>query len=166
MLEKNMHRMFSFLMVCLLSNLAIALPDDIKEMMHINAAASQFNYKTGESIYEGNVKIDQGTTHITADRVITHNNKQHKIEEAIAYGLTQPAVYITIPKMNDELLKATADIIKFYPAQSKVIFENNVIVHQGENSFNGPVIIYNINDQLVSAPPSIGGRATIMIKPA
>lgn len=142
-----------------------ALPEDSQQPLHIVADSSQFNYKTGESLYEGNVKVDQGTTHLAAERLTTHNNNQHKIEEAIAYGFKQPAIYTTTPKMGDPVLQAKATTIKFYPLKSTVILEGNVTVAQGENSFNGPIIIYNIKDQFVTAPASLGGRATIMIKP-
>jgi lipopolysaccharide export system protein LptA len=147
--------------------LAIALPDDEKQMMHIISDATTFNYKTGANTYEGNVKLDQGSTHLTADRVTTTNNAKHKIEEAIAYGLNNKlAEYITLPKEGDSALHAKAKTIKFYPTQSLVVLEGNVIVTQGKNSFEGPIIIYNMKDQTVTAPASKTGRATVIIEPS
>lgn len=143
----------------------LALEGDDQQVMHINSDGSTFNYKTGTNIYEGHVKIDQGTTHLTADRVVTTNNKQHKIEEAIAYGFTELAEYTTLPKPGDPVLHAKAKVIKFYPAKSLVFLEGNVIVTQGKNSFEGPQIVYNMKDQIVTAPPSKTGRATIIIEP-
>lgn len=144
---------------------AMALEEDSQKPIYIMANGSQFNYKTGVNSYEGDVKIDQGTQHVSADRVVTTNNEKHKIETAIAYGLKQPAVYSTIPKIGDPVFEAKADIIKFYPTKSIIILEGSVIVTQGENSFHGPVIIYNTKDQIVTAPASNNGRATIVIKP-
>ncbi len=143
----------------------LALQDDDRQIMHINSDSSTFNYKTGANVYDGNVKIDQGTTHLTADRVVTTSNAKHKIEEAIAYGLSQLAEYTTLPKTGDDVLHAKAKVIKFYPAQSLVMLEGDVIVTQGKNSFHGPVITYNMKDQIVTAPPSKTGRATIIIEP-
>lgn len=146
--------------------IAIALPNDDLQTMHIVADSSEFNYKTGANAYEGHVKIDQGSTHLTADRVTTKNNSKHKIEEAIAYGFNNNlAEYITLPKQDDLLLHAKAKVIKFYPAKSMVILEGNVIVTQGKDRFEGPLIIYNMKDQIVTAPASKTGRATVVIEP-
>lgn len=141
-----------------------ALPNDDKQPMHITAESSEFNYKTGTTTYEGNVKVDQGTTHLTADRIVTQRNKHHKIEEAIAYGIHRPAVYSALMKAGDPPLHAEAHVIKFYPIKSTVILDGNVKATQGENSFHGPVIIYNMKDQTVTAPPSKTGRATMLIE--
>jgi len=143
----------------------LALQGDDHEIMHIVSDGSTFNYKTGTNIYEGHVKIDQGTTHLTADRVVTINNDKHKMEQAIAYGLTDLAEYTTRPKPGDPLLHAKAKIIKFYPARSMVYLEGDVIVTQGKNSFQGPTLVYNMKEQIVTAPPSKTGRATIIIEP-
>jgi lipopolysaccharide export system protein LptA len=149
----------------LISFLAFALPSDSQERLHIVADSTLFDYKTGITTYEGNVKIDQGTTHLTADKVTTKNNNQHRMEEAIAYGVKHLAEYTTIPKPGDEILRAQANTIKFFTAKSIVFLEGNVIVSQGKNSFQGQVIIYNMKDQTVVAPPLKGGRATVVIEP-
>ncbi len=146
--------------------IAFSLPDDNLKTMHIVADSTTFNYKTGANTYDGHVKIDQGSTHLTADRVSTKNNNNHKIEEAIAYGLNNNlAEYSTLPKSGDLVLHAKAKIIKFYPHTSMVILEGNVMVTQGKNSFQGPIIIYNMKDQVITAPASKTGHATVVIEP-
>jgi len=152
------------IMSFLISPLALGLPDDSQKPMHIVADSSLFNYKTGKDIYEGDVKIDQGTSHLTADRVITQKNKQHKIISAIATGIKTVATFETIPKLGDLVMHTEAKTISFYPPTSIVIFENDVVVTQGENNFHGQHIIYNMKDQIVSAPASKNGRATIVIE--
>ena len=69
------------------SLLCFALQGDNKEKIHIQSDSTIYNYKTGVKIFEGNVKVDQGSTHITADRLVTKDNHQHQIQEAIAYAL-------------------------------------------------------------------------------
>lgn len=157
-----MYRILSFLLLlCPLA--ALALPDDDKQMMHIEANSSSFDYKNGVNTYEGKVKIDQGSTHLSADKLVTHNNDKHKLSEAIAYGFDNFAEYTTKTKPEDPELHARAKVIKYYPIEGKVELEGDVLVTQGENSFNGPVIIYNIKDQVVNAPASNNGRAIIVI---
>lgn len=147
------------------SFMVFALPTDSEQTLHVVADSSLVDYKKGTSTYEGNVKVTQGTSKVIADRLITNNNANHKIEEAIAYGIKELAEYITITKVGDPEFHAKAKIIKFYPAKSLVILEGDVDVIQGENNFHGPLIIYNIKDQIVTAPASKSGRATLVIEP-
>jgi lipopolysaccharide transport protein LptA len=155
----------SILFLMLFSPIAFSLPKDSEQPFSIVANTSVFNYKTGIDTYEGDVKIHQGATHLTADRLITQKNKQHKIILATAIGIKKLAEYTTVPSAGDPLLYAKARIIKFYPVTSVVILEKDVIVTQKGNSFHGPLIIYNIKDQVVTAPASKDGRATIVIDP-
>jgi lipopolysaccharide export system protein LptA len=145
--------------------LSSAMPDDSQQTVHIIADTSEFNYKTGVDIYEGNVKIDQGSTHVTADRIITQKNAQHKIVKAVAFGIKKLAEYSTIPKKDDLEFHAKGKIITFYPLKSLISLEGDVTVTQGKNSFQGPVISYNMKDQIVTAPASNIGHATIVIEP-
>jgi lipopolysaccharide export system protein LptA len=142
----------------------LALPDDGKQPMHIVSDSSLFNYKTGQDIYEGDVKVDQGSSHLTADRLITQKNNQHTIISAIAFGIKTAAVYTTIPKPGDSIMTAAAKKISFYPPTSTVVLEDEVTVTQGENNFHGQHIVYNMKDQIVAAPASKNGRATIVIE--
>ncbi len=159
-----MRRLLSlFVMLYLLyPTLGFSLPNDTTQTMHITANSTTFDLKKGFDTYEGDVKINQGTTRLTADRLTTQKNN-HKMEEAIAYG--DPAHYWTLPKTGDKEFHAQASIIKFYPLKSLVMLEGNVVITQGENSFHGPMIIYNIKNQIVSAPANPKGRATIVIEP-
>lgn len=157
-----MLRVNCFILLCLVSLCAWS---DKTDKLTIVADSSLFNFKTGLDTYEGHVKIDQGTMHLIADRLITRKDNQHKIEEAIAYQVTQPVEYRTQPKPNETELHATAAIMKFYPQKSTVILEGHVTLTQGENSFHGPTIIYNIQKGTVVVPASKRGRAMFVIHP-
>ena len=109
--------------------------------------------------------IDQGTTHLTADRVTTKNNEQHKIKETIAYGINQPAHYWTLSKTGDPEIHAYAGIIKYYPIESNVTLEKKVSLRNGENSFQGELIHYNSSDQTITVPELTDSRAVILYKP-
>jgi lipopolysaccharide export system protein LptA len=161
-----LRRYAAYLLIMLIFPLSVrALPEDCDQKLNIAANSSIFNYKTGMDTYEGNVKVRQGTTRLTADRLVTQKNNHHKIVSAVAIGINQLAEYTTEPKKGDPVLHAKAKIIKFYPITSIVILEQEVVVTQQENSFHGPLIIYNMKDQVVTAPASKNGRATIVIEP-
>jgi lipopolysaccharide export system protein LptA len=144
---------------------AFALDSDSKEKVNIIADSGIYNYKSGVNIYEGHVRIDQGTTHITADRLITKSNERHVIQEATAFGLLNLAHYWTLTKEGDPELHAHAKIIKFYPIESNIALEQNAHVEQGENSFQGEFIHYNSKDQTITVPASKNGRAVLVYNP-
>lgn len=142
-----------------------ALPTDKHEKVFIVADSTTYNYKTGVNIFEGHVKVDQGTTHILADKLITKSNPQHKIKEATAFGMEHLAHYWTLQKINEPEIHARAKIIKFYPIESNVTLEQDVFVSQGENSFRGQLIHYNSNEQTIIVPATKNGRAVLVYNP-
>ena len=155
---------FLITLTCL-PHYAFALDTDRNQKVNIVADSGVYNYKTGVNIYEGHVKVDQGTTHITADRLITKKNPQHKIQEAIAYGLEGKAHYWTLPNQQEPEIHAWAKIIKFYPIESNATLEQAVFVKQGENSFQGELINYNSKEQTISVPASKNARAVLVYNP-
>ncbi len=143
----------------------LALPEDNHQKVFIVADSTTYNYKKGINIFEGHVKVDQGSTHITADRLVTKNNDQHKMQEAIAYGTTELAHYWTLPKIGDPEIHAHAKVIKFYPLDSNATLEQDVVITQGENSFHGQVILYNSKDQTIIVPAAKHARSILVYDP-
>lgn len=156
---------FGVIVLLLVTVLSFAMPSDKSLPANIVADSSIYNYKTGIDTYEGNVKIDQGTTHITADRVITKRDDKHKIKEATAYGIKKLAHYWTTPKLNDPEVHATARIIKFYPIEENVTLIKTVEIHQGDNTFHGELIHYNKQAQTITVPSTEHARAVIVYNP-
>lgn len=160
-----MYRLLSIFILFGMTSLVFALPSDAKEKVYIQADSIIYNYKTGINVYQGHVIIDQGTTHVTSDRLITKNNEEHKIKEAIAYGLTTRAHYWTLPKENEPIMNAYANVIQLHPIEQTVTLEKNVLVTQGHNQFQGQIVHYNKLDQTVIVPPTKGARAVIVYDP-
>ena len=160
---RQLNCLFIMLFICMTSS--YALKNDLKEKILIAADSGVYNYKTGIRIFEGNVKVDQGTTHVTSDRLITRNNKEHKIQEAIAYGIKTPAHYWTLQNPGEPEMHALAQIIKYYPLLSNVALEENVEIIQAENNFKGPIILYNMNEQTITVPAAKNARAVLVYNP-
>lgn len=164
----NVTRNASFLLAIILflfPLLAYSLDSDKQAILYITSDAWSYNFKTGIDIYEGHVKVDQGTTHILADKLITKKNEQHKIREATAYGIENLAHFWTLPQPDDEELHAKAKIIRFYPIESNLTLEQAVNVVQGKNHFQGELIHYNSKDQTINVPASANGRARLVFNP-
>lgn len=153
--------LYSLCLLFLYSLSAFALPEDSKEKMTIQADYSIYNFKTGLSTYKGHVKVDQGTTHLTAD-LLTTKSHHRQIQEATAYGQKQPAHYWTLPKPDDAIVNATAEVIHFYPSQSLVRLEKNVIIQQGENHLQGQLVLYDSKNQTITAPSFKNTQAVLV----
>lgn len=140
-----------------------ALQSDSLEKLHITADSTTYNFKTDTTLFSGHVIANQGSTHLTAEKVITKANAKHDIQEIIAYGhgKTQ-AHYSTLPRPNDQAMHAFGDIIQYYPLSANVTLHKHVTVLQGENSFQGELIHYNMNEQTITVPPSPKARAVIV----
>lgn len=160
-----LNRIFILLFIFIYASVANALQGDNKATLYIVADSYLGNSKTGIKIFEGHVKVDQGTTHITADRLVTKSNAERKIQEATAYGLQELAHYWTIPKLGDPEIHARAKIIKFYPIESNATLEQDVHVTQGANSFQGELIHYNGNDETITVPHTKNARAVLVYNP-
>ncbi len=131
--------------------------------MHIISDSSQYNYKKGETWFIGNVRIDQGNTHLIADRVVTKKNAENKIQEAVAYGIKQLAHYWMQPQPGEKQIHAQAKIMHFYPLKSRIVLKGDVFVTQGENHFKGQIIVYNIEQRTLTVPPTKNSRSTFVI---
>ena len=153
------------LLFILLTPCVFALPTDMHQKLHILADAGSYNYKTGVNIYEGHVKVDQGASHLTADKLITKSNPKHEIQEATAYGLLALAHYWTIPKLGEAEIHAHAEIIRFFPIRDNLTLEKQVFVTQGENNFRGELVYIDNNKETITVPPTKTNRAVLVYDP-
>lgn len=163
---RNFFLMITLLCLTLLSTIAMALKADFKEKLHITSRSTLYDYKAGTTIFLDDVKVDQGTTHITANKLTTKTNAAHQLQEAIAYGSDKvPAHYWTTPKPGDRIVDAKAKIIKYYPLDGNIILQESVFVTQGENSFQGQLVLYNMLTQAITVPETNNGRAILVYNP-
>lgn len=163
--DKLCYIMTTLFFALLFSPLALALHADKKEIAYITADGGVYNFKTGINQFDGNVRIDQGSTHLTADRLITKSNNKHKIQEAIAYGFSDLAHYWTLLKPEDPEMHAQARIIRYFPLASNITLERDALVTQGENSFQGELIYYNSVNQTIAVPALEKNHAILVYNP-
>ena len=142
-----------------------ALKADMMQKLVITADSTVYNNKTGITVFEGHVKVNQGSTRINANRLVTKSNARHKMIEATAYGILQPAQFITLEKPGEAELQAEAMIIKFYPGKFDVVLEQRATVSQGNNRFQREHILYNRENSMVIVPESGGGKTVIIYDP-
>ena len=142
---------------------SFALSTDKQQPALLQADSATINHKTGISVYTGHVKLVQGSTVITADVLTTLSTNQNQLELATAIG--NPATYSTLPDNTTMMFNASALTLKYQVPSQQVDLTGNAKALQGNDSFAGPHIIYDIKQQLVISPPSDQGHTTILIQP-
>lgn len=144
-----------------------ALPEDQKEIVHLQSNTADLSQQTHLGVYKGNVHFEQGSTHLTADSAETKGNEQNKLTFAKALGnTTEQAHYWTLTDPNKPPMHAYADEIYYYPLKHRIELIGNARVEQGNNSFSAPKIVYDILDQhVVTENSQHMGRTTIIIHP-
>lgn len=131
-----------------------ALSTDKNEPAVISADDVEFDFSTGVRIYRGNVKLDQGTMKLRADKLIVEY-KDDVLQKATAFG--QPAVFQQRPddKPNDVIGKGMK--LELDEVNNMVILIDNASLNDGEKNAAGAMITYDMaNDKMkiVGAGPS------------
>ena len=132
--------------------------------MHFTSNAASYNYKNHVAILTGNVKMTQGTTTLTADKVTIYRNTQGNVKKMIANG--DLAHYQTLPHNDKRPMTASAKTIEYYPQTGITILINDATIKQGDNEVHSHRIVYNRNQQLMTTFPNEQTRTKIVLNPA
>ncbi len=157
---------FGCLLLIFSPALAFALPSDRQQIAHLAADRVDLNQLTHSGTYHGNVQFEQGTTHLSAHKVMTQGDKNNRLIYAQAQGLPTVLVHYsekTSPKK--PLLHAYAQVIHYYPQRNVIKLIGQARIVQGSNSFSAPTIIYDTVKQHVVSESQGTKRTKIIIYP-
>lgn len=155
--------LLAFISFFLITINAHAASGDKLQIANLVADETTLNYKTHTGIYRGHVKMRQGTTVITGDKVITYGDKNNRLIKAIATG--QLASYTTLPDNSKLPFIAAGQTLLYYPLAGFVEAIGQAKATQGNDSLAGPHIKYDINQQIVLSLPAKNSQTTIIIQP-
>jgi lipopolysaccharide export system protein LptA len=134
-----------------------ALPEDRSQPIHISADKALRDEKQGFTVYEGNVRMRQGTLQIAAQRITVF----HQVEEAdriLAEG--KPARMQQQPEADQGLMHAQADTIEYFKTEERVLLQHNASIEQDGSKVAGDSIEYLIEQQLIRADSDTAGGNT------
>lgn len=132
------------LSMLLVTSLTYALPDDRNQILQFSAETADFNQLTHQGVYTDHVTLDQGTTHLRANKAITYTDTHNKLTLAIAYGsLSKPVHFWTQPTLTKPLLHAYADILKYNPVEHWIELSGHARIIQGTDSMSAEHIRYD-----------------------
>ena len=154
----------SLLLLVLLSPCAWGLDADRDQPITIEADKASLNDKTGLSVYEGNVKLQQGTLIFTGNHM-TVQLTDKKLDVIVLTG--NPATAVQRPEGKDTDQHAEASRIEYYANDERVILLDKARVWEtGDEEFRSDRIVVNLKTDTVDAGGGgDSGRVHITLQP-
>lgn len=140
--------------IALCAPLAWALPDDREQPIYVQSDRAERDERKGITVYTGEVEIDQGSLHISADRV-TIRDADEQVSRIEAAG--EPAKMRQKPAPDREPVYARARTIEYDVVQEVLTLVEDASVTQEGTTVTGDRIVYYVREQRVKAT---GGGAT------
>lgn len=168
-----------FLLLCFTLFLApvtvMALATDRDQAIELEADRADIDDLKGISVYTGNVVLVQGSLVIKAHKLTLYNDKNKKLEKAVAVGGTgKLATFKQRPEGKDKDLRARARTMIYFLNKDKIHLLKQAHVWQGGDTFSGDKIIYDTKQETVIAssqkdqqgkPVKTGSRVKVTIQP-
>ena len=119
-----------------------ALSTDREQPAVISADDVEFDFSTGVRIYRGNVKLDQGTMKLRADKLIVEY-KNDILQRATAFG--NPATFQQRPDGKPSDMIGKGKKLELDEVNNIVTITENAFIDNGEGTATGNIITYDIN---------------------
>ena len=145
---------------------AMALDSDLDQPIQIVADLAVRDEVAGETRYEGNVVLTQGSLIITADTLsIRHSTDE--ADKIVATG--KPATLVQQPTPDQAPVDASALRIEYVRSQDLVRLLEDARIAQDGSTLSGSQIDYLVNQRTVRAAGTPGaegtGRVEVVIPP-
>ena len=154
----------TLLLLSLLPLTAWGLDADRDQPINIEADQASLNDKTGFSVYEGNVRLQQGTLVFTGNKM-TVQLTDKKLDTIILTGTL--ATYVQRPEGKVVDQHAEAERIEYYALDERVILLRKArIWESGDEEFRSDRIVFNLKTDTVNAGGGgDSGRVHITLQP-
>lgn len=143
---------------------ALALPDDRAQAINIESDRASRNDKTGLTVYEGSVELNQGSIKIHADKITVHSTK-NQVSRIVCTG--EPAHYQQQPEPDSALVIARANTIEYHLDRDTITLRKNASLDQKGAILKGEIINYDLKKELIEArgDEQGSGRIQMVIPP-
>ncbi len=133
-----------------------------KEPVFVESNSATYDQNAGIITYTKNVKLNQGTTHLTANLLISHLDQSRKLSKATANGTPKtPAHYWDTKANNKSEVHAYADTIEYLPNQETGVITctKNVKLHQGTTHLAADFLISHLDQNRKLSKATANGTA-------
>jgi lipopolysaccharide export system protein LptA len=152
----------SVLLGLCISTPVAALKEDENQPLYIESDAAELDDKQSISLYIGNVEVQQGSMHITADEVLVHHKPNRQPQKIIAVG--NPVRYRQLLDDNPKEVKGHAQRMEYDADRDEITLIDQAELTQGEDRFASDRIVYNRATERVTAGSSAQGRERVKIR--
>jgi lipopolysaccharide export system protein LptA len=152
------------LLLLLLPVSGLGLTGDRSQPINIEADRATLNEKTGNSVYEGNVYVQQGTIVLQGSKMTVQIN-DNTIDTFVLTGT--PATYRQRPDGKESDQHAEAGRIEYYAIEDRIILLENARVWQsGDKELRSERIVFDLKSNTVDAGSNNpGDRVRITLQP-
>jgi len=126
------------------------LPEDAEQPLDIEADAGVYDTGSeGVSELTGDVRLQQGTLLVTADRM-TASNRDEKLHRVVAEGSPdEPARFRQQINPGEAFVEAHADTIVYAIDEQRIEFKGDAFVAKGERKYWGGVLVWYLEENRV-----------------
>jgi len=148
----------------LLSLPATALESDASAPIKVAADRLELDNRAGTAVYIGDVEMQQGSMHLTAERVEIERNEQGEVTLVTAIGEGERAYIEQKPSPDEPVVKGWGDTIVYHAAERRVELIENAELHQAGDTFNGAYVEYYLDRRVVHARSETQGGASERVR--
>ena len=152
------------LLLSLLPVTGSGLTGDRSQPVNIEADKATVNEKTGNSVYEGNVQVQQGTLVLQGSKM-TVQLKDSSIDTFVLTG--DPATYRQRPDGKESDQHAEAQRIEFYAKEDRIILLKNARVWRSDvKELRSDRIVFDLKSDTFNAGSDKPGDRVYITLPA
>ena len=135
----------------------LALQEDTKQPIEIEAQSVVVDETTGFNEFSGNAEVRQGSLLLLAE-LIQVQTKDEEVISVVAKGsLQKPAKYSQDQENQERFVEATATQITYDVEEGLIFLVGNARLVQGFDSFSGATLDYDIdNDKVILKSSEVG----------
>ena len=146
------------------TSLVLALPEDAKQPIEIEAQSVIVDETTGFNEFSGNAKVSQGSLLLLAELIQVQTDNEEVVSMVAKGSPEKPAKYIQSQENQARFIEATADLITYDVDKGMILLVGNAHLVQGFDSFSGDTLNYDINNDKVVVKGSEDGTERVKFK--
>ena len=146
------------------TSLVLALPEDAKQPIEIEAQSVIVDETTGFNEFSGNAEVSQGSLLLLAELIQVQTDNGEVVSMIAKGSLEKPAKYTQSQENQARFIEATATLITYDVNEGMIFLVGNAHLVQGFDSFSGDTLDYDINNDKVIVKGSEDGTERVKFK--
>ena len=152
------------LLMVFVTSLVLALPEDTKQPIEIEAQSVTVDETTGFNEFSGNAEVRQGSLLLLAELIQVQTDNEEVMSVVAKGSLQKPAKYSQDQEDQARFVEATATVITYEVNEGMIFLVGNAHLIQGFDSFSGDRLSYDINNDKVIVKGSEDGTERVKFK--